>query len=222
MSRSGIVEFCEALFSEGAVRLADSNPAAAEDIDNAARFILQAEVELREHLPGKPPEADPAAVEWVTGMFHRASQLLVYRELGEELVTKDLSVPGPDPGSTNAIYSVDLVFRFLPDLWRIAHAASADDPLVKRLAEWSQTWPLSGIGIPHDGPRAIDAILQHSCLRRMLVDRVIEKQAAHLLADARVRELVRAALGSHAHLAPEITRHLREHDHKHALASRGR
>ena len=46
-------------------------------------------------------------------------------------MTEQLSVPCPQKASPAVCYSVDLTFRFLPDLTRLARAASEDDPLVK-------------------------------------------------------------------------------------------
>jgi MoxR-vWA-beta-propeller ternary system protein len=92
---------------------------------------------------------------------------------------------------------VDLAFRFLPDLFRIARAASESDPLLKVLQRWTVEWPLSTVGIPID--RAADLTTQFvmgdETLRKLYADRIIARQDRSRVKDVAVRTAVRDWIG---------------------------
>ena len=117
------------------------------DLDSAFDLLSQFESEYRTDLPGQPPPVDRASALWGATNVYRACSLLAYRAYDVEQVEIALNVPCPESQSPQTVYSVDLTFRFLPDLVRLARAASPDDPLVHLLLRWAQQWPLSSVGI---------------------------------------------------------------------------
>jgi hypothetical protein len=100
---------------------------------------------------------------------------------------RDLGGDGPADDSPAVHYSVDLSFRFLPDLVRHARAASERDALVGRLMDWANRWPLSCVGFAGAAAGSIDGFAGHPCLLRMYVDRIIAGHDVSRLTDQRVR-----------------------------------
>ena len=156
-------------------------------------------------------------------MFERACRFLVYRDVDADAMEREFSaaIPGvsgtpgvssspgsastPDGANPAVHYSVDLTFRFLPDLVKLARIASEQDPLVERLMAWARHWPLSSVGIGANvGPVEIGPIVNHPCLLALYVDRVIARRDLTRLDDARVRDGVRQALGLYSELAPVV------------------
>lgn len=203
------ITFYEALLSEGNVTLRSSDPLSRTEIAEAADLLTQFEQsEYRSRLANDPPNLDRESLLWATKMFYRAAQFLVFRELGPELLEKDISEQPPSPNSASSIYTVDQVFRFLPDLLRIAKAASSDDPLVKKLTSWAEQCPLSSVGIHGVECGDVSQIMQHTCLRSMYVDRILESEDVSRLDQSEVVEAVTNALGAFPDLCPKISAQL--------------
>ena len=129
-------------------------------------------------------------------------------ELGEDEITKRLTRPCPERPSRVVCYSVDLTFRFLPDLARIARAASEDDPLVKHLLQWASDWPLSSVGIKGIEHIDVEPFIHDRCLRTMYVDRIVAQTDTSRLKDERTVEALREAIGGFPELAPEFQQYL--------------
>ena len=152
----------------------------------------------------------PAAL-WGAEMMYAACQCLAFREIDEAELTRRLSRPFSGRPDASAHYSVDLTFRMLPDLYHRARSASRNDPLVARLQEWAEDWPLSSVGMPEAtrenlpaNPKRIDAILEDPSLSALYVDRIMARDDRSRLGDPRVRELVLGAIGLHEELAPDL------------------
>jgi hypothetical protein len=103
-------------------------------------------------------------------------------------------------------YSVDLTFRYLPDLVRIARTAASDDPLVGALRTWCRRWPLSSVGVAQLGEIELGPIAKSAGLMQMYVDRIIAREDLDRLAGGPAREAVRGTLGMYPELAPKIAR----------------
>jgi hypothetical protein len=112
--------------------------------------------------------------------------------------------PPGDPQSVH--YSVDLTFRYLPDLYKLARSASQQDVLLTHLARWAVDWPLSSVGMAGVEPVELDDWVNDPCLLGLYVDRVIARNDVSRLGDRRVREAVEQALGLFPDLAPKIAR----------------
>jgi len=196
--------FFQDLFDNGRVTVRSHEPPSEEDFSAAVTEVLQFERQYRLELPAIPPSVSVDAVRWSTSMFYRASQLLVFRDIDATQIDQDLSTACPIADTPSAHYSVDLTFRFIPDLLKQARHVSGDDPLLRWLTKWANAWPLSSVGIPDMESLNIDAIAEDQCLLKLYGDRIIEQNDLSRLSDDRVNNAVRAALGAYPDLAPEI------------------
>lgn len=169
-------------------RLVAEHPvnSAEPETDILVGWLREAETEYRKQLPIAPPPLDIASAIWALQQFYRASQLMVHRELGKEFILSgleteptDLQPPAGDSpmeGVASIHYSVDLLFRFLPDLMRLTKAACASDPLLVQLEAWANRWPLSAARIQAQtvSQEKLEPILLNRCLRIMYIERVLE------------------------------------------------
>lgn len=172
---------------------------------NAAAAVLESfETEYRQELAFAPPPLSRPALVWSAQIVYRACSLLTFREFNAEQVQTALAVPCPRTPTFDVVYSVDLTLRFLPDLLRLARAASQDDPLVKILMDLAEQWPLSSVGIPAVTVRGPLTFLDHPCLRQLYLDRILVEQDESRLSDPGTRDAVQTATGLHSHLAPKL------------------
>jgi len=213
--------FLETLFLDGRGRVGASDAASQGDLREGLDWLAEFERDYRGHLPGQPPGLEPRSLGWSVAQFYRAAQCLVHRHLGDEVLARDLATSPPAPITASSVYSVDLTFRFLPDLLRLARGASEQDPLGDRIVEWGSAWPLSSVGmtLPRTGPlepNSLEPILGHPCLAALYRDRVIAAADRSRLDDPRVLLLIQEAAGAHPDLIASLglrsgsDEHLRE------------
>jgi hypothetical protein len=195
--------FLSELFNEGRVRVGPPRPALPDQDADAADWLIEFERQYRLELPDAPPPLAMPVALWAASAFYRACQFLVFRDVEAGTVERELQT-GPPGDDAATHYSVDLTFRFLPDLHRQARAASEADVLVQKLTDWANRWPLSSVGMTGVVPASIDAVTEHPCLRRLYTDRIIACRDVGRLSDERVRRAVAEALGLHTDLAPDI------------------
>jgi hypothetical protein len=145
-------------------RLSVEHPISSREFDDAAiaDWIRRVEPEYRSHLPDGMPTLDVSSAVWACTQVLRAAQLIVYRELGDDAVDAILQLEPADLSTSTPVsnsihenktglashhYSVDLFFRFLPDLLRITQAIDSHDRLLDFLRSWAMRWPISGAKI---------------------------------------------------------------------------
>jgi hypothetical protein len=205
-----LANFLDALYEDGRVQVGRPGDIAQADRLEAARKLVAIEALVRNDAPGEPPNYDAAAALWAAEMLHRACQLAVYREFGAANVEAAFSTPCPVAAPASAHYSVDLTFRYLPDLHRLTRHAAPGDPLVAQIAVWAAAWPLSSVGIAEvkvlDEPLIV--VLSHTSLRQQYVDRIFARRAADRLDHPATREAATAALGLHHSLAGDLSKKL--------------
>lgn len=204
-------DFLTSLLNDGRARVDPifdpENRLIADDpgeLDAAFELLSQFELEYRTDLPGQSPPISRHSALWGLTSVYRACSLLAYRAYNAEQVEIALNLPCPETHSPQTVYSVDLTFRFLPDLVRLARAASPDDPLVHLLMRWAQQWPLSSVGISGVTVESPLAWLTDPCLRQMYVDRILHMQDESRLTDSQTREAVLESLGKHPELSPKL------------------
>ena len=208
-------QFLNSLLHEGRVRVVPIFDLSGqiliegpEELAAAAAVLESFECEYRSELAHRPPPLAHAALLWGAQNVQRACSLLTFRDINAEGVRSALNDPCPEPPSHSVVYSVDLTFRFLPDLTRLARAVSPVDPLVGILGDWSRQWPLSSVGVS-----AVSVIgplewLDDPCLRQLYVDRILAEGDESRLDDPRTREAVLEAVGRHPELSPKLAARL--------------
>jgi len=175
--------------------------------DSARAALLEWDASARLDLAGDVPAIDWPAAEWATVQFYGACQLLVGRDVPALVVHRVLEHPCPAARGPATDFSVDLIFRFLPELYVRARQLAPADALVTALEAWSDTWTLSSVGIPLKpaaGNPAIDSFAGSAPLWRLYLDRVAARHAADRWRDSRVAAQLRADLGAFPELAPAI------------------
>jgi hypothetical protein len=199
-------EFLQQLFADGRVVVGKPEALTAEEL-RAGAHALQAQEELvRLELPAASPAYCADAAIWAASRYYAACQIAVFRDVGDDAIAELTKTEPVDWQHAAVHYSVDLTFRFLPDLMRIVLSAASDDPLAGALRTWCRRWPLSSVGIPELGEVEIGPIAHSTSLMQVYVDRIIAREDADRLANAPVRDAARRSLGMYPELAPKLTR----------------
>ena len=200
----GYASFLSSLLETGRVRLAAPAELSEAELRAGDKVLADFEPVYRLELPGEPPALDAQAARWAGVMFFRACQCAVFRDVPAEAVAEALSIPCPVPLSPATHYSVDVIFRFLPDLMLFAHSAAEKDPLLDHLRLLARNWPLSSVGMTGVDVGDVSTLTTNPALLALYVDRIIARRDRTRLTDERVREGVRRALGLHPELAPDL------------------
>ncbi len=202
--------FLENLLDAGRVSAPAIAALSDDEVQAGVQVLVDFEQRWRWELVGAPPEFSVPAARWAAVQFYRACQFTVYRDVPAEVIAHEMQKPCEVPLNSAVHYSVDLTFRFLPDLVRFATSEAEQDPLVVHLQTWCQQWALSSVGVPGLKPENLDTgpITKHPVLLALYVDRILATKDHSRLHDACVSEAVRAALGVHQHLAPQTAEFL--------------
>ncbi len=201
----GLPEFLVELFRGSRVHVAALSEFTADERQNAARVLTEWDQACRSDMPENAPPFCKTTAVWGAERFYRACQFLVFRDCSAEAIAAELTLARPKAAApASAAYSVDLTWRFLPDLLKLASGLASDDPLVNHLWRWAVEWPLSSVGVPNLGEVDVSGFVEDPCLRTLYVDRIIARRDRTRLTDERVRDAVREALGAFPELAPEI------------------
>lgn len=206
--------FIRALLDNGRLRVPRPDETEdPQDFKAAAEVLREFESVWRLDFPGPAPEFDLPGAMWAATMLYRAAQCAVFRDVPEPTLRQGLSLTCPQTANDAARhYSVDLTFRFLPDLVNLARQASPDDPLLQELKSLANQWPLSSVGMKGVEPGGIDAIVGHPGLLQLYVDRILAREDFSRLSDERVRTAARKAAGAYAELSPTLAKHLEKHE----------
>ncbi|MBI4614743.1 MAG: hypothetical protein HY720_14120 [Planctomycetes bacterium] len=204
-----IRSFLDELRESGRVRVGPPEPErACATPDLALReadgVLAEMDRDARRELAFEPPPLILPVARWAAALFQRACAFLVHREAGAGEVRAGLSRPCPEPPSPRAVYSADLVLRYLPDLAVLARARAPGDPLVGELVRIGRAWPLSSVGMPGVGPVETGDFLGDASLRQLYADRILERGDLSRLDGGLVSESLRASLGLAGELAPGV------------------
>ncbi|MBI1246249.1 hypothetical protein GC197_00205 [bacterium] len=197
----GYSQFLEILLSEGRAVVPEMESIREESRVEAARIIAHYEAIWRRDLPRSLPAMNPAAANWAAEKLFRACQFLIYRDADEGAMQSALQGNCPVVPSPESHYSVDLTFRFLPDVEKSARAASGKDPLVDTLRSWAINWPLSSVGMPNLGELNIAGFAGNCGLMQVYADRILATKDQSRLADPRVKQHVLVSVGAYPELA---------------------
>ncbi len=199
-------KFIAALLDSGHVRAA--RPGQGEsphERDATIKLLAEFEQEWRLEMPGQAPDWNSAAAIWGATMFYRAAQAALYREVAEQILADALGSACPTAWENPSThYSVDLTFRFLPELFQHAPTSSSAELLSGVMQNWANLWPLSSVGMKGVIPASLEPIAEHAGLLQFYVDRIITTADYARLADPRVAKAAREALGAYAELSPSL------------------
>ena len=166
------------------------------DLQNAADFLQTVYQNDCLDMPDRPPQYLAAAALWAAQFLYRALQCTVLRNLEADVV-KDLLKPYPETPTPEAMYAVDLTFRHLPDVFKLAKGLAPDDILVTILRENAVRWPFSSVGMDGDADVAHGIVLEHLSLRLAYIDRIIQAKDIKRVNSDAIKELVETALGDY-------------------------
>ena len=190
-------EFIQTLWQQGKVTVAgELLPFSKEDVEKSIEYLQQYYEHDVLEKSGKAPAFDATVALWAASYLYRAVQLALLRDAGEATVN-ELLTPYEDAIVPETIFSVDLCFRYLPDLLGLAKGLAPDDVLVLRLQQTATQWPLSSVGMPVDMESGIDVILSNDCLRQTYIDRIIETRDIKRSKNELVNEHIRESLGDY-------------------------
>jgi len=171
-----LTPFISTLLNEGRVAIEGRlHSFEEEDIREAAQLLYQYYQEDCLEMPYSPPAFDEEAALWAAKYFYQAIQLAVIRESGEEII-QELLQPYGKLHTPAAIYSVDLIFRYLPALFNLVKGLAPADMLVKVLLAAAEEWAFSSPGIALDHEGDFEVVFADRSLKHALVDRIIRLQ----------------------------------------------
>ena len=192
-------QFIQDLIQQGKVTVSGNvTPFSDEDMQAAILQLLEHYEQQKQELTATVPAFDAAAAIWAAGFLYRAVQLVILRHLGEDAVN-ELLTPYEDVTTPEAILSVDLSFRYLPNLMSLAKGLAPEDVLVKRLHESAIQWPFSSVGMKVEGELNIETIMNNACIRRSYIDRIITARDIKRCNNPQVNEYIQEALGNYGH-----------------------
>jgi MoxR-vWA-beta-propeller ternary system protein len=204
--QTGLASFVRLLGREGRAVVSREETEGREE--EALSALAEWEARARAELAGEPPAFSPSAALWAARIFQQACRCTVCRDLDADFVKTALDPRCPAARGPETDWSVDLIFRHLPDLFRFGRELSNADPLVAALKSLAAAWPLSSVGMADLPELSIDSFFGHPALRRLYGDRILAAGDLSRLGDPRVADLLRADLGWHRELAPVLARRL--------------
>jgi hypothetical protein len=193
-----LAQFIQDIIQQGKVTVdGQVVPFTNEDIQQTTELLYEEYNRRVQDLTGMVPAFHPEASVWAAHFLYRAVQLVMLRDLGEEAVN-GLLTPYNGPVSPETILSVDISFRYLPNLLGLAKGLAPEDVLVKRLQETAAQWPFSSVGMKVEGVLDVEAIMGNACLRMAYIDRIIAARDNKRCNNILVNEHIKEALGDHA------------------------
>ncbi|MDB5144998.1 MAG: hypothetical protein JWQ66_3711 [Mucilaginibacter sp.] len=195
-------EFLNRLFTEGVVTVPRQLlPVEEADLREAVRLIRQFYESDWVEMAYVAPVLDEAAALWAAQYFFRAVQFVLLRDLVEDQMAIHLQPYGGEVDA-GAVYSVDLVFRYLGPLFKLSSGLAPYDPLVERLRATAAAWPFSSVGlgvdVGTDDLVSLEVIFSHPSLKYAYVDRVILlRDAGRINDNVKVAAALQEVLGLH-------------------------
>ena len=196
-----LVAFIEELFTTGhlSVHLTE-----APIVDGAAKNKLSDwELVWRNHLPGEAPKFDLEAGIWAAQWLYKVCQFILWRDAAPDLIAQSLGSSCPSPRNASTDYSVDLCFRFLPDVLKLSARLAPSDILVEQIKTQAASWPLSSVGIdPLPDLGSLDSFLHHPSLKQLYVDRILATEDKSRINHPSVVDAIKTTIGAHPELCP--------------------
>lgn len=146
-------------------------------------------------FPFTPPAFHPQAARWAAETVYYAGQFILFRE-NDEAKMEDYFPTFEFEISPSTILSVDLCFRFLPDMLRQLSLIDPEDALIAILEKQLYTWHFSGINYSLDF-KEIDLaiIISNPCLQQLYLNRITNYKNIPLAKRPEINQLLKANFG---------------------------
>ena len=192
-------DFLRQLFDDGRVRFVDRGGRSQADRQADEARLREADRLTRDSLAGDAPPLDVRLAMEATERFEQLCRVLVDAEAAERGLPPGWSAAGRNAA---ADYSVDLTYRYLRDLSRLA-AGAKNETLAEAIRDEAIRWPLSAVGIDvgrdaEGGATADDPLTSFwgvPSLRMLYCDRVIAAADEDRAREPRVAAELRRLLG---------------------------
>lgn len=205
--------FAQSLFETGQLtvaRLQTVDPAETSSWtsnQSVQSYLQSIERIWRGQCPGIPPNFLPDFAEQAVQALELFCQAIVHREVSVEQLKRNLdqllATTPAQYDEPSVHYSVDIAYRFLPQIAERASRLEPNDPLISLLQEHLLRWPLSSVGAVSTELK-LPVAIRHPSLWSMYIDRVIVHEDKTRLNEPSVKEAVATALGPHPFLAPQL------------------
>jgi hypothetical protein len=139
---ASLVEFLRRLLDDGEVIFTE-RPRPGSD-EEARAYLERAYVDYRLEIAGPLLAFDAKTAVAASQLVWHACWFLVNHDEPNTELEKHLTLPAP-PTTAAQHLSADLVLRYLPHVYRRAHALAPDDLLSALLAKVLRQWPLTGV-----------------------------------------------------------------------------
>jgi hypothetical protein len=205
-----LASFVHALANDGRI-VVSPDPIAPPD-ETTLSELVELNQRAQAELAGEPPGFSSEGALWAANLLYQICQFVVCRDIGEGQIAAAFAMECPVARGPDTDWSADLLLRHLPALIRLAQQLSNGDPLVQELKKVAATWPLSSVGVTDLADLNLDTFIHQPALARLYGERIVAAGDTNRLGDSRVDDLLRAAIGVHRDLAPEIAKRLFEND----------
>ena len=194
--------FLQALAADGSAVVSNTPCGSADDA--SLTILEEIDARARQELGLEAPPFSPGVAAWSAMHLYNACRFAVCRDIGAPEIRAAFADPCPEPRGPETDWSADLLFRHLPQVYRLARHLCNADPLLLELQQLCRAWPLSSVGVNGLPTLDISSFIQHPALRRLYADRVFMAGDLSRVGHALLDDLLRMDLGAHRELAPEF------------------
>ena len=146
-------------------------------------------------FPFTSPAFHPQAALWAAETVYYACQFILFRENDEDKM-EDFFPAFQFEISPTTILSVDLCFRFVPDMLRQLSLIDPEDSLISILEKHLKIWHFSGINYSLVFKEIeLDIIFSNPCLQQLYLNRITTYKNIHLAKTPKVNQLLKANFG---------------------------
>ena len=177
----------------------------AEELDACIPILKSLEKSARLNAPSGLPKFNEKTASTALKIFYNICQMMVNRDFSENLINNTFNQLEelPDPASLETVWSVDVVFRYLPDIFRMSTKLSKGDPLCDKIVDLAKRFPFSTPGIKIDD--CVDAYLvENDALKIIYMNRIIESEAVDRLVNADTKLAIEEKLGNQQQLCQNL------------------
>lgn len=146
-------------------------------------------------FPFIPPDFHPQAALWAAETVYYAGQFILFRE-NDAAKMEDYFLDFPFEISPATILSVDLCFRFIPDMLKQLSLIDSDDLLIPILEKHLKVWHFSGVNYPLKiGENDWEIIFSNPCLQQLYLNRITTYKNIQLAKLSKINQLLKANFG---------------------------